>query len=406
MVLTLAGCDRSRPSSQPAPPSAPSVQYIPRADNGPQRPFAEAVRVGNMLYLSGQLGDSAGKIVPGGIEAETRRTLENIKAALERNGSSMDNVVKCTAMLADMSEWPAMNAVYATYFTKHFPARSAFGTTGLALGARMELECMATVDSPAIAQSLRGAEARGIPCIGAETRILVPLADALREHWRTAAWLGLASAAAIATLSPVLSLTGTSVLQPSPIRTVDLGLAWTSGAQSPAALPGRSHRDSCSRLLLVIAAAACAVAVVTAAHHSVDPLRRPRRRHRGSPRRRRLPPRPRPELPRRGRSSSRSRRCRWASPPDTSACAWHCAPGPTRSGPGATHPSLVAIVTAIALLLGALLPLRHARGKRLVNLPANPLSLFPPIVQIGASLAILLAATLVSKQATLLIGRR
>ena len=148
VVLTLAGCDRSRPSSQAAQPSAPSVQYIPRADNGPARPFAEAVRVGNMLYLSGQLGDSAGKIVPGGIEAETRRTLENIKAALERNGSSLDNVVKCTAMLADMSEWPAMNAVYATYFPKHFPARSAFGTTGLALGARMELECMATVDQP------------------------------------------------------------------------------------------------------------------------------------------------------------------------------------------------------------------------------------------------------------------
>jgi 2-iminobutanoate/2-iminopropanoate deaminase len=147
VALTLAGCDRSRPSSQPAQPSPPSVQYIPRADNGPARPFAEAVRVGNMLYLSGQLGtDSTGKVVPGGIQAETRQTLDNIKAALERNGSSMDNVVKCTAMLADMSEWPAMNQVYATYFTKHFPARSAFGTTGLALGARMELECMATVE--------------------------------------------------------------------------------------------------------------------------------------------------------------------------------------------------------------------------------------------------------------------
>lgn len=151
MVLTLAGCDRSRPSSQPAAPAAasPTVQYIPRADNGPQRPFAEAVRVGNMLYLSGQLGtDSTGKLVTGGVEAETRQTLDNIKAALERNGSSLDNVVKCTAMLADMKEWPAMNTVYATYFTKHFPARSAFGTTGLALGARMELECMATVDAP------------------------------------------------------------------------------------------------------------------------------------------------------------------------------------------------------------------------------------------------------------------
>jgi len=113
-----------------------------------ERAFEKLRHCPDMLYLSGQLGDSAGKIVPGGIEAETRRTLENIKAALERNGSSLDNVVKCTAMLADMREWPAMNAVYATYFTKHFPARSAFGTNGLALGARMELECMATVDTP------------------------------------------------------------------------------------------------------------------------------------------------------------------------------------------------------------------------------------------------------------------
>ena len=125
---------------------APEVTWIPRGDSGPKRPFAAAVRVGNMLYLSGQIGDdSTGKLVAGGIQAETRQTLENIKAVLERNGSSLDNVVKCTAMLADMAEWPAMNQVYATYFTKHFPARSAFGTTGLALGARMELECMAIV---------------------------------------------------------------------------------------------------------------------------------------------------------------------------------------------------------------------------------------------------------------------
>ena len=145
MALTLAGCDRSRPSSQPAAPTAPTVQYIPRADNSPQRPFAEAVRVGNMLYLSGQLGDSAGKIVPGGIEAETRRTLENIKAALERNGSSLDNVVKCTAMLADIADWPAMNEVYVTFFPGPKPARSAMGGLQLVRNARMELECIAAV---------------------------------------------------------------------------------------------------------------------------------------------------------------------------------------------------------------------------------------------------------------------
>ena len=104
---------------------------------------ASAVRVGDMLYLSGQIGvDSTGRLVPGGIEAETRQTLENIRAALADAGSSMDRVVKCTAMLADMAEWEAMNRVYVTYFT-NLPARSAFGANGLARGARIELECWA-----------------------------------------------------------------------------------------------------------------------------------------------------------------------------------------------------------------------------------------------------------------------
>jgi enamine deaminase RidA (YjgF/YER057c/UK114 family) len=71
--------------------------------------------------------------------------MENIRDVLTRSGSSLDHVVKCTAMLADMREWDAMNAVYATYFPGHKPARSAFGATGLALGARVEIECWATV---------------------------------------------------------------------------------------------------------------------------------------------------------------------------------------------------------------------------------------------------------------------
>lgn len=109
-------------------------------------PFSEAVRVGDMLYLSGQLGiDESRKIVPGGIGPETRQTMENIKAALERHGSSLDLVVKATVMMADMKEWPEMNKIYVTYFPNRLPARSAFGTTGLALGARVEIECIALV---------------------------------------------------------------------------------------------------------------------------------------------------------------------------------------------------------------------------------------------------------------------
>jgi reactive intermediate/imine deaminase len=108
-------------------------------------PFSEAVRVGDMLWLSGQLGtDSSGQLVAGGIAAETRQAMQNIQRVLERHGSSLDRVVKCLVMLADMGEWPAMNEVYRTFFPNHFPARSAFGATGLALGARVEIECWAT----------------------------------------------------------------------------------------------------------------------------------------------------------------------------------------------------------------------------------------------------------------------
>jgi 2-iminobutanoate/2-iminopropanoate deaminase len=107
-------------------------------------PFSEAVEVGDLLFLSGQLGiDADGKLVRGGVAAETRQTLLNIKAVLERRGLSLDHIVKVTVMLADISEWAAMNAEYVTMFGGHLPARSAFGTNGLALGARLEMECIA-----------------------------------------------------------------------------------------------------------------------------------------------------------------------------------------------------------------------------------------------------------------------
>jgi reactive intermediate/imine deaminase len=109
-------------------------------------PFSEAVRVGNMLYLSGQIGvDNNMKLVPGGIAIETKQTMDNIKSTLERYGSSLDHVIKATVMLADMTEWSEMNKVYVSYFPKHLPARSAFGTSGLVFGARVEIECIAIV---------------------------------------------------------------------------------------------------------------------------------------------------------------------------------------------------------------------------------------------------------------------
>ncbi len=110
-------------------------------------PFSEAVRVGDMLYLSGQLGNLPGstELAPGGIEGEARQTMENIKAILERYGSSLDRVVKCTVMMADIAEWSAFNEVYVTYFPGPKPARSAFAASGLALGAKVEVECWASL---------------------------------------------------------------------------------------------------------------------------------------------------------------------------------------------------------------------------------------------------------------------
>ena len=102
-----------------------------------------------MLYLAGQVGNTPGKLelVTGGIRAEAKQAMENMKAILERNGSSLDYVVKCTVFLADMKDWPVFNEVYRSFFSSHFPARSSLGTSGLAIGARVEIECIAVVPS-------------------------------------------------------------------------------------------------------------------------------------------------------------------------------------------------------------------------------------------------------------------
>jgi 2-iminobutanoate/2-iminopropanoate deaminase len=109
-------------------------------------PFSSAVRVGNMIYLSGQIGNRIGtrEVVPGGIGPETRQALGNIRTVLEAAGSSLDRVVKCTVFLADIAEYGAMNEVYASVFAVDPPARSTVAGSGLALGARVEIECIAT----------------------------------------------------------------------------------------------------------------------------------------------------------------------------------------------------------------------------------------------------------------------
>ena len=134
--------------TSPEARDATEVQFINLVEPWPY-PFSSATRVGHMLYLSGQVGtrieNGAPVLVAGGIDAEARQTMENIKAIVEHAGSSMDRVVKCMVMLADMSEWPRFNEIYASYFPGPKPARSAWGANGLALGARVEVTCFATV---------------------------------------------------------------------------------------------------------------------------------------------------------------------------------------------------------------------------------------------------------------------
>ena len=107
-------------------------------------PFSESVRVNELLFIAGQVGtDESGALVDGGIEPESRQVMDNIKQIIDRRGLTMSDVVKCTVFLADVSQWGDFNQVYTTYFSKPYPARSALGANGLALGAALEVECIA-----------------------------------------------------------------------------------------------------------------------------------------------------------------------------------------------------------------------------------------------------------------------
>ena len=132
-------------SSADAAPTRAAVEHLGRPLlNGQPLPFSDAVRVGDTLYLSGQLGIGPDGKLPDGIEAQSKQALENIGAILKRAGLGYEDVFHCTAMLSDMANWPAFNKVYVTYFPEgKRPARSAFGVSGLALGAQVELECQA-----------------------------------------------------------------------------------------------------------------------------------------------------------------------------------------------------------------------------------------------------------------------
>jgi reactive intermediate/imine deaminase len=112
-------------------------------------PFSEGVRVDETLYLSGQIGTRPGtrELVPGGMKEEARQVMTNIKTTLEAHGYSLRDLVKCTVMLADMSKWGDFNEIYKSFFDGRYPARSAMGVNGLALGAQVEVECIAVANA-------------------------------------------------------------------------------------------------------------------------------------------------------------------------------------------------------------------------------------------------------------------
>lgn len=130
-------------NAQAAPTEAEPAAGMKEQDR--DLPFSEAVRAGDFLILSGQIGldPRTSALVPGGVGAETRQALQNLGDVLKRHGASFADVVKCTIFLADIADWADFNAVYSEFFGKPFPARSAIGGSDLAFGARVEVECMA-----------------------------------------------------------------------------------------------------------------------------------------------------------------------------------------------------------------------------------------------------------------------
>ncbi len=146
LALIAVGCATGPDASRGSPPVFhPSPDEARRA-----LPFSESVEAGGFLFLAGAIGTAPGtfELVPGGIEAETRATMENLRLALERRGCTFADVVKASVFLVDMAEWPKFNEIYATYFDGRYPARSALGASALARGARVEVEFIAKLPSP------------------------------------------------------------------------------------------------------------------------------------------------------------------------------------------------------------------------------------------------------------------
>ncbi len=139
LSLAIVACQPPISEAEAAQPVLQQVAAPEYLNPSARLPFSEGVRYDGLLFLSGKLGLGGDR----GIQPETSGALESIQDALERFGSSMDRVLKCTVFLADMAEWSAMNEVYTEFFPENKPARTALGASGLSGNGRVEIECMA-----------------------------------------------------------------------------------------------------------------------------------------------------------------------------------------------------------------------------------------------------------------------
>ena len=123
-------------------------EYLPRMSlAGRPLPFSGAVRIGDILYMSGQMGFREDGTLAEGMEGQAREALNNVGAVLADAGLSFSDIFHCTVMLADMNQWADFNSVYLEYFHEPLPTRSAFGVAALAMGGLVELECQAYAGS-------------------------------------------------------------------------------------------------------------------------------------------------------------------------------------------------------------------------------------------------------------------
>ncbi len=149
-VGTLTGCTIERRTDRDTAPVESNRRQVIELPGVPRLPaFSSAVRSGDLVFLSGQIGALPGVdpplLVEGGIGPETRQAMENVVSVLGAAGASLEDLIKCTVFLADIADYEAMNEVYREYFPSDPPARSAMAGSALAFGARVEIECIAAM---------------------------------------------------------------------------------------------------------------------------------------------------------------------------------------------------------------------------------------------------------------------